>query len=154
MNQRKKIYKVGLSLLVALFMLVPAGIVMGAGEPEARDNTQTWSEPHIGNDDPTSQAVKMEVGITQLLSIVPGSFDTIAEDCYEIEIEIFNEPGRGPALVKAFTDIYKKTEGENVLMYETSFEDNFDIYNNWIQIDEDSGVIGGFYDSWDWMGLD
>jgi hypothetical protein len=35
-------------------------------------------------------------------------------------------------------------------MYETSFEDNFDIYNNWVQIDEDCGLIGGYYDSWSW----
>jgi hypothetical protein len=148
MNQRKKIYKIGLSMLIALFMLVPTGIAMDR-EAEARDTQTQILEPYIGDGGPISQATG-DVGILTLDSINPGTFSTIPEDCYEIEITIFNEPGFGPALVKAFTDIYEKTEGEDVLMYETSFEDNFDIYNNWIQIDADSGVIGGFYDSWDW----
>ena len=75
------------------------------------------------------------VWIVDLVSIDLGPDNNIQEGTYPIEIVIWNEPGCGPATVKVFADIYRKTEGQHITMYETSFEDNFDIYNNWIQID-------------------
>jgi hypothetical protein len=130
-------------------MLVPAGMVMADGEPEARNLRVTeYTEPYIG-EGPIGQQL-CPVGILSLDSITPGIWDNIKAGCYPIEISIFNDGQCGPALVKAFVDIYEKTEGEHVIMYETDFEDNFDIYNNWVQIDADSGLTGGYYDSWSW----
>ena len=141
--------------MVAFIMLSSAGMVMAEGTPDASeiqkpqaklDNYEAMKIPT----DVTSQQQGCPVWIIDLISIDPGINNNIQEGTYPITITLWNEPGCGPATVKVFCDIYKKHEGQHVIMYETSFEDNFDIYNNWIQIDADCGEIGGHYDSWSW----
>ena len=70
------------------------------------------------------------------------------EGTYDLYVDIWSTPpDAGDALVKAFCEIYGHGKGSEVILYETSFEDNFDNYCNWIQIDADCGMVGGRYDS-------
>ena len=76
------------------------------------------------------------------------------EGTYDLYVDIWNNPpDAGEALVKAFCEIYEHGKGSEVILYETSFEDNFDIYCNWIQIDADCGIVGGRYDSFAWSDV-
>jgi hypothetical protein len=97
--------------------------------------------------------------IAQQCEVIPqGVFDpdfgpiigSIPEGTYDLWAQVYVTPGCGDASVKMFLEIYEKGLGEEIIMYETSFEDNFDIYNNWVQIDADCGLTGGQYDSWSW----
>ncbi len=142
--------KLGLSLLIALAFVLPSGGILAEQDSEvvkAVEN-KTNDAIYIGGD-LTSQAPG-DVSVLGLDEPVLGgpTGNAVREGTYPITIDLYNEPGFGDAEVKAFVDIYQKEEGERITMYETSFEDNFDIYNNWIQIDEDCGMTGGQFDSW------
>jgi hypothetical protein len=80
----------------------------------------------------------------------------IASGTYPIYVDLFNDYTLN-ASVKVFVEVYEKIPPEGlkeVVLYETSFEDNFDIYNNWIQVDIDCGLDAegnvGFFDTWTW----
>jgi len=101
--------------------------------------------------DPTGQVPPpCPVEVQGLISPEINDASMMPGGTYPITVSVFNFPGCGEATVKLFVDIYQKTEGISVNMYKTSFEDNFDIYNNWVQIDGDCGLVGGYYDSWSW----
>lgn len=152
MHKRKNIYKLGLSLLIALAFILPGASVLGAGRDEASATTRPVQ--------PMPDVIKMSDGpVAQQCAVTPlGVFDPdfgpivgpIPAGTYDLWAELQVEPGCLPnALVKVFLEIYEKSVGTEVVLYETSFEDNFDIYNNWVQIDADCG-LGGYYDSWAW----
>jgi hypothetical protein len=163
---KRNIMKIGLSLLIALVFIVPVGSIMATpsdGDREAvkeryGDGSDLIATPR--QDMPTDQALcpvffsnfVMESDDHQYGADDPGDTPFFAaEGTYDLYVEIQNPDGQcGDALVKAFCEIYEHGKGENVLLYETSFEDNFDIYCNWIQIDADCGIVGGHYDSWSW----
>jgi len=136
--------------MIALFMLSSTFVFADGPEAGVQDFKQPSSLPQFEAKkkitDITSQEEPCPVWIMGLTSIDLGPNANIQEGTYPISIDIWNEPGCGPATVKVFCDIYKKYEGQHITMYETSFEDNFDIYNNWIQIDADCGEVGGHYD--------
>jgi plastocyanin len=159
MKTQKRILKIGISLLVAFVMLSSSSLVLAEVPFEAGDNDapkvpgqqaflNQYEAVKIPGDIESQQPCP--VWIIGLTSIELGPDSNIQEGTYPITIQLWNEPGCGPATVKVFCDIYKKFEGQHIVMYETSFEDNFDIYNNWIQIDADCGVVGGHFDSWSW----
>jgi hypothetical protein len=140
-------------------MLLPAGVMAIDGVPKAgdlRDNTATEEIEFRMPRDLTSQAAPevLPAGIKLNGEIIDGDVIPLA-DSFTIEGgTIVSEPcaqNQTPyPQVQGGISIYSVTDGIEVIMYETSFEDNFDIYNNWVQIDEDCGLIGGHYDSWSW----
>jgi hypothetical protein len=159
--KRKNINKVGLSLLIAIMFIVPAGTIMAEESSEA--GVKTNDDMAVRVPSGVYSQVAGDVGITGVIMeptdggdpfvLVDGATIPFAE-CYTIYANIFNEdnglglPGE-IAQIKPHLELYSVTEGIDVILYETSFEDNFDIYNNWVQIDEDCGM-GGYYDSWSW----
>jgi len=149
--KRKNIYKIGLSLLIALAFLLPTASAIQAPVEKAKAGESTRVLTQYTTNGLSAQAAG-DVSILAMTEPELAGPDghSIVGGCYDITATIYNEPGMGPALVKTFVDIYHKTSGIDVVMYETSFEDNFDIYNNWIQIDADCGVVGGQFDSWAW----
>jgi hypothetical protein len=151
----KTIYKIGLSLLIALALILPSGSFMASsiGKQEA-DNNRDFSttEPKIpglfSQLDPVNfGGLHGENGEGDFFDIEEDV--TIPLDCYDLWVTML-KPDQIDAEGKPHIEIYKLEEGLHVTMYETSFEDNFDIYNNWIQIDQDCAVMGGHYDSWTW----
>jgi hypothetical protein len=158
-------YNIVLSLLVAAFFIFSATSAMATsiniGEEEASDLTEFTRERRNTErrliPDAIAQAPPNMVTISGMYvggyKMTYGAYNVIPSGTYPITIELYNDGG-GPALVKAFVDVYKKCCGEEVLLYETSFEDNFDIYNNWMQIDMDCGMDPdgnvGFFDTWTW----
>jgi hypothetical protein len=169
MKQAKRIWKIGLSLLIAMAFIIPAGSIMayeerelikitpGMESPEAEDfEKQHVERPDMANklDGITDQdgfayivdlAVENPAG--DIFAVNSGDIIPV-EDFYHFYAIIGNMID--PATIEPELDLYRITEGEEVLMYETSFEDNFDIYNNWVQIDGDCGLVGGHFDSWSW----
>jgi hypothetical protein len=153
----KNIYKIGISLLVALFMLLPAGVMAMNSVPKAgdyRNTTLDTTEFRMPRD--LNSQVPPEVlpaGVRLNGELIDGDVIPLA-DSFTIEGgTIVSDPCPLQDMfpqIQAGISIYEITDGIEVIMYETSFEDNFDIYNNWIQIDEDCGIVGGQYDSWSW----
>jgi len=142
-----------LSLLVALAFILPSAAVWGAMNEKAQQaSVNTGVDTGISINNLGAQGNPSSVYIQTMNDPVLGGPNghSITGGCYNITVQLMNEIGNGPASVKAFVDIYKKSPGTQVVLYETSFEDNFDIYNNWVQIDADCGLIGGQYDSWTW----
>jgi hypothetical protein len=86
---------------------------------------------------------------------IPDKNGWLPTGTYDLWAELYVEPGcQGPAEVKVFLEIYQELcDNEKVLEFD-DFEDNWDIYNNWIQIDGDCGIAQdgsvGFYDTWTW----
>ncbi len=170
--KRKKVYKIGLSLFVAALFIFSAASSMATSinveKGEAGDereiknyepiNQRKYEKIKIGNSNGvTSLQPDYSVAITDLYAgdytLELGEENLIPSGTYPLTVELMNDGG-GPALVKAFAEVYKKGCGDEVLLYETSFEDNFDIYNNWMQIDRDCGMDPdgntGFFDTWTW----
>jgi plastocyanin len=163
--KRKNMYKVGLSLLVAALFIFSAVTAIAktttVEKGEASDTRELTRDKRNSErrliPDAQSLAPPNMVTISGLYAgsyeLSYGAKNTIPSGSYPITVELYNDGG-GPALVKAFCEIYKKCCGEYVLLYETSFEDNFDIYNNWMQIDLDCGMDPdgnvGFFDTWTW----
>jgi Big-like domain-containing protein len=88
-------------------------------------------------ENPAGEQIDMVNGIT-----IP------IEDCYQFYALVENM-GPDNAWIKPHLDLYEKSSTPiKDLLYSTSFEDNYDVYNNWIQVDGDCGVMGGHYDSW------
>ena len=167
MNRKKNRYTIGLSLLVA------ALFIFSAVHVAATATTTTIEKGKAGvNNDLTRPLRSTERRLVpDVQSLAPPNMVTIAglyagdhelaygtknilpSGTYPLTVELFNDGG-GPATVKAFAEVYKKCGGDEVVLYETSFEDNFDIYNNWMQIDEDCGMDPdgnvGFFDTWTW----
>jgi hypothetical protein len=155
---KKTKIKIGLSLIVAIFFILPSGVLAGIEEAGDKNN-----DANIDNDLGFKRRIDPNNPIAQQQCIVlpMGLYDpdfgyifdgsAIPEGVYDLWTEIYVEPGCGPTEIKAFLEVYKKCCGEEIIMYETGFEDNFDIYNNWIQIDQDCGMTSqgpGHYDSW------
>jgi hypothetical protein len=169
MKDKQKI-KIGISLLIALMFLVPSASVLAgsAGSTQSTVENKASDKPTApasglkGNanldefeiiqlpTNPSSQQQGCPVEVQSLISPELNGAHMMPGGTYPITVNVFNFPGCGEATVKLFVDIYQKTEGTSVNMYKTSFEDNFDIYNNWVQIDGDCGLVGGYYDSWSW----
>ncbi|UCB59083.1 MAG: hypothetical protein JSV67_01940, partial [Thermoplasmatales archaeon] len=163
---RKKMYKKAFSLLVtALFIFSVVNVIAGSVNIEKSEASEITREPFIApyadmimlpsENDPVSQEDPFcGVYIQGLGGLPSGSL--IAPGTYNLDVGLWYDPScyplYGPPVVKAFVEIYEDCCGEEVLMYETSFEDNFDIYNNWIQVDMDCGEDKegnpGFYDTW------
>ena len=156
---KSKNWKIGISLLIALCFIIPSGAVLAekevVNEAGVTEPTESMMRSRAGG--PISQ------GPLVFPPIIPdGIFDPdfgqlyggphngIPEGVYDLWTYLMIPEFNGPGCVKAFLEIYKKGCGIEVPMYETSFEDNFDIYNNWIQVDADCGVVGGHYDSFSW----
>ena len=165
--KRNEIYKVGLSLIVAALFIFSAVNAMATTvnkeKGEAGDITrERFIAPYadmvrLPSNDPISQEDPFcGVYIQGLEGLPDGAL--IPAGTHNLDLGIWYDPTcfitYGAPVVKAFIEIYEECCGEEVLMYETSFEDNFDIYNNWIQVDEDCGEdkLGnpGFYDTWTW----
>ena len=171
MNKRN-IKKIGLSMLIALAFILPSGAVLGVdpihggpgsgASPEAGEYSKEDMEIYGVNKD---MAMKLPDGIApqasdvmitgcvaenpegEQINLVDGSSIPI-EDCYQFYSLVENY-GPDTAWIKPHLDLYElSTTPIRDLLYSTSFEDNYDIYNNWIQVDGDCGVVGGHYDSW------
>jgi hypothetical protein len=71
------------------------------------------------------------------------------EDYYQpwMKIDVL---GDGPFQVEPELEIYDWDSGLEILIYETSFEDNARNYLEWGQIDADCSIAGGYYDGWSW----
>lgn len=171
---RKKIYKISLSLLIAaLFIFTSVSAISttsntvekgeASDEPETTRERRVTEQREIVNEDVQSlQPPGLNLVTIAGLSLGEydiefGEMNIIPSGTYPITVDLFNDADPEipeNALVKVFAEVYKKCCGEEVLMYETSFEDNFDIYNNWMQIDIDCGMDPdnnvGFFDTWTW----
>jgi len=151
----KNMYKIGLSLLIALAFILPSVTIMaGPMREQEADNTRdiTTTEPRLPG--VYSQVDPVIFGMLEGENGDGDFFEieediTIPLDCYDLWLTML-KPDQLPAVGKPHIEIYELAEGIEVTMYETSFEDNFDIYNNWIQIDQDCALVGGHYDSWTW----
>jgi plastocyanin len=141
---KTKLYKIGLSMLIAIAFMLPSSAILADESKEAGEILITGDRP-IAQDFPDDCFVQ----VMGLEGLEPGLH---APGCYDLIINLLADELCQYDLpdIKAFAEIYHIGCGEDVIMYETSFEDNFDIYNNWIQIDADCGIIGGQYDSWTW----
>jgi len=170
---KKNIMKIGLSMLIALAFILPSGAVLGTDPvhgirgaggagPEAGDYTKEEIETYGVSKD---MAIKLPDGLApqasdvmitgavaenpagEQINLVNGISIPI-EDCYQFYALVENM-GPDNAWIKPHLDLYEIT-GDPIkdLFYSTSFEDNYDVYNNWIQVDGDCGVVGGHYDSW------
>jgi hypothetical protein len=158
MKYKTKI-KIGISLLIALLFIIPAGSIM-AERPEADEKTRgkVIHEPQFLRTDQdmySQQSCPIIVGdvFDPEFGILEGD---IPEGTYDLWTTLAIPADCGPGAVKVFLEVYRKCcggdYGEEIIMYETSFEDNFDIYNNWIQVDQDCGMTPdgqvGFFDTW------
>jgi hypothetical protein len=161
MKYKTKI-KIGISLLIALFFIVPSGSIM-AGESEADvKNTIAIDDSDLVMKLPSNDPMSQGPGEVYPNGIFDPDFGyligDIPEGTYDLWTSLFvpDLTGIVPGTlcqVKVFLEVYRKCcggdYGEEIIMYETSFEDNFDVYNNWIQIDEDCGGLpGGHIDGW------
>jgi hypothetical protein len=160
----KRSWKIGLSLLVALSFILPTASVFGGStvdESEASgiktfDNVQAADYIKLPSDgvisqDPGDVTIRggfFENPAGDYIDVIPDITIPI-EEWYQPWIVLDNEPGNGVASVKPHLELYRLTDGVETILYETSFEDNFDNYNNWVQIDEDCGY-GGYIDSFSW----
>ena len=166
----KKI-EIVLCVVVVLGFIIPTGIIAadkdplhGGGSPTERPNTNQYKEEGYVID--PSLAVKYKNDIVsqtgdvsingfgaanpkgQFIQVSTGDVIPI-EDYYSLYCKILNT-GPCSALIKPHLELYKlDSSPDEIIMYETSFEDNSDIYNNWVQIDGDC-AFGGFYDSFSW----
>lgn len=155
---KTKKWKIGVSLLIALFFLLPSGAILAekqnVNEAGVTEPTESMIRSRDGG--PISQGpgdppiIPDGIFDPDFGQIYGGPHNGIPEGTYDLWTYLFIPMFNGPGCVKAFLEIYKKGCGIEVPMYETSFEDNFDIYNNWIQVDADCGVVGGHYDSFAW----
>jgi hypothetical protein len=152
---KRKYINIGISLLIALCFILPAGAVLAGKSNDADDiNTnRPMANLNRANDITSQQPCLVEpMGIFDPDFGYLWPYSDIPEGVYDLWAEIYVEPGCGPAEIKVFLEVYKKCCGKEVVMYETSFEDNYDIYNNWVQIDEDCGFNSpsgqAQYDSW------
>jgi len=150
-------YKISLSLLVAMAFMLPTASVMGAtanGQASSVGNTPTSvttlpdTQTLKNGLNPQAPCIITAQGVLDpIYGPIVGNIPT---GTYNLIGQFYMDPSCGPATLKAFLEIDQKSIGTQVTMYQTSFEDNFDIYNNWVQIDGDCGLIGGYYDSWAW----
>jgi hypothetical protein len=157
----KNIYKIGLSLLIALCFIIPTGMSMSDQSEESEAGNFSMSDTFaVKLGDVISQAAgDVSIGTAppailenpdgDLIELIDGITIPI-EDYYNIYIVLDKVPNQLTTTVKPHLELYCVSEGERVEMYYTSFEDNFDIYNNWIQIDADCAIVGGHYDSFSW----
>jgi hypothetical protein len=158
--------KIGLSLLIALIFVLPtaSAVVTDTVEREEAGDTNnllTSQEPRAIKltDGPISQNGPMvfatdmyaENPDEEIIRIEPD-ITLPVEDFYIFHEGIYAEPGQEEreVEVQAGMSLYKVERGLEVVLYETSFEDNFDIYNNWIQIDGDCSEVGGYFDTFSW----
>jgi hypothetical protein len=154
-------YKIGLSLLIALAFILPSGTFMaGSIVKQEADDTQFWTGnteqrmPGLISQQPpciTFCGFQLEDPDEDFFDIVDGT--TIPLQEFYIPWLTMCKEDQIPAVVKPHMEIYKLTEGLEVEMYNTSFENNFDIYNNWVQKDGDCGLNEsgqGHFDSWTW----
>ena len=160
--------KVSLSLLVAALFIFTAvstiatSIDVEKGEAgEINDSTRVPNTSMMlrrpSDDGPIAQEDPFcGVYLQGIEGLPDGSL--IAPGSYDLDVGIWYDPTcygiHGPPIVKVFVEVYEQCCGNEVVMYETSFEDNFDIYNNWIQEDADCGITKegntGIYDTWTW----
>lgn len=177
MGNRRKL-KIGLSLLIALAFIVPTGAVM-AGQPELipKDGRGEASEPpaYIAPDklkeasenfviagmidkagNPVIQQNPMTTVDAFILkdpngdrNVVLGGDTIPTADYYDFIVKLTN-PGPGTDVVEPEMELYQYSPGTSVELYGTSFEDNARNYMEWVQIDADSGIVGGYYDGWAW----
>jgi hypothetical protein len=157
----KNVYKIGLSIFIALALILPSATFMASsiGSREADDsNNSEYREyrkdglfqqqgiPILDEgfflENPAGGKIEIPYGPS------PGITIPI-EEYYRQWLCMSTDLGQIPVEVKPHLEIYEFQDGLEIIMYETSFEDNFDIYNNWVQIDEDCGM-GGYFDSWSW----
>jgi hypothetical protein len=159
----KKVYKVGISLLIALAFILPSGSILAANSIGKSKAGETPIPLELGSDklifrDGLLPLVGEQVDISgaymQLSDDCEAPFALLPDmiipfdECYTFLVRMIESGGGGSAIPHA--ELYSIDNGNEVEMYCTSFEDNFDIYNNWIQIDEDCGITGGYYDSFSW----
>jgi hypothetical protein len=168
MKNRKM--KIGLSILIAMAFMLPAGSVLAdkdpihgtVYEPDMPDAAD-YKDMELALD--PAMAVKLDdvnsqtgdVMITDVVAENPDGeqilmYDGITiplEEFYQFYVGILNL-GPGTAQVKPHLELYQQVAvPDEIIMYETSFEDNCDIYNNWVQIDDDC-ALGGYYDTFSW----
>jgi hypothetical protein len=168
MKNRKM--KIGLSILIAMAFMLPASSVLAdkdpihgnVYEPDMPDAAD-YKDMELALD--PAMAVKLDdvnsqtgdVMITDVVAENPDGeqilmYDGITiplEEFYQFYVGILNL-GPGTAQVKPHLELYQQVAvPDEIIMYETSFEDNCDIYNNWVQIDDDC-ALGGYYDTFSW----
>jgi len=165
--KREKIKKISISLMIALAFILPSGAIMaGSFEmADAGDSLHTYrttsNEIRLPGGDPIAQVGGFPINFGGFFLEYPDDEfppmgdpimdgDTIPLEEYYIPWITLLKEDQVDAVVKPHMEIYKLTDGIEVVMYETSFEDNFDIYNNWVQIDLDCGIANGFFDTWSW----
>lgn len=158
MSKRKNIMKIGLALLIAMAFILPGASVMGSPGDEASERNAIAAPDMIKlGDGPVSQEDPACGVYTFGVEGLPNGA-LVAPGTYNLDVGIWFDPAcmelYGPPIVKAFVEVYQDQCGADFIMYETSFEDNFDIYNNWMEVDHDCGVDKegnpGFFDTWTW----
>jgi hypothetical protein len=168
----RNLKRIGLSLLIALAFIVPAGSIMAweprvispngegyyAGDitPELEKDLEAERQFDVfGMIDEQGNPVINQAGpwsfITNFFldgTVVPSGDLVAHQDTYQPSVQIVN-PGPGDDIVEPEIELYEISGGEEILIYETSFEDPCRNYMEWIQIDADC-AIGGYYDGWAW----
>ena len=156
--------KIGLSILIALAFILPSGAII-ADTSGFESEAGVTEEIRTFKDKQAIGSLEQAAGIVESRGVkminpdceeftIPATLPV--EDYYDFKAGLF----AGMLSLDETTEVqsglslYSIDEGVEVLMYETSFEDNFDIMNNWIQVDKDCGLTPegdvGFYDTWSW----
>ena len=164
--KRKKIMKIGLSLLIALMFLIPTGAVLADNsnkaditKPEYMGEKLTSFGPidiidrqtHAVIDQATTTDILgfyLETCVGDTLYEVPADAVIPFESCYEPMFKL--ETLEGPSVYEPEIEIYKMNADQDLCIYQTSFEDNARNYMEWGQIDKDCTAPGGYYDGWAW----
>jgi len=140
MMKNKKIYKIGLSLLIAIAFLLPTGSMANVGDPEAGDGQKYSVTEENGQIISPLAWFNSKIYLTDMTSLM----GVMAEGCYDLTVEIVKENDTDPPVedcdIKLFLDIWKHDAAPNIELYCTDFEDPWDIYNNWDSID--AGTTG------------
>jgi hypothetical protein len=166
----KKAYKIGVSLLIMLSFILPTVSIADEWSTEGNLEAGEYQSNIIDYDGPmkgelsksgiTPQAAGdiHDLGVRMIapdgdIYEIPPPYQTFPiEDYYRILVGTNTELQtltQDCPEIQAGASLYTVTSGLEVPLYETSFEDNYDIYMNWVQIDGDCAV-GGYYDSWSW----
>jgi hypothetical protein len=150
----KRIWKLGLSLIIAVAFILPTGAMADTGGQGASDGQIINEMKIIENPGQTREEIRVESPLQeQEVCIVDiNLLPKMPVDCYDVNITLENTLLGFPTdcEIKAFIDIFKEEEipTEEIICFD--FEDTWDIYNYWDSVDDTTdGTSGpGGIDTW------
>lgn len=148
--KNRKLLKIGLSLLIALSFILPGANILADNSPEA-GNEQSISpnegfralDPIRLPSDITSQdgrdihGAALQAPDGEIIN--PCGKTILNEDWYQPGLLLTGEDNQGALEIFKTWELWEYPDSAWETLYSTSFEDNYDIYNNWEQIDKDCG---------------